>query len=89
MGSLIVPIWCLTEKQEVSPTVPCGGWAGVRKRGLSVLVLVCCAAGFLCHCLMPSDRGDLCLVRGCAKEDFSLVLSGGRSSGNGKRTAKI
>jgi len=37
----------------------------------------------------PCDRGDMCLVRGCAEEVFSLVLPGGRSGGDGKRVAEI
>lgn len=70
MGSRIAPVWRLTEKQEVSPPAPCDGWAGVRGRGAAS---ACCAVprhGLPVPLSDPRDRGDVCLVRGCAEEDL-------------------
>lgn len=54
-GSRIAPVWRLSEKQEVSPPVPRGGWTSVGERGPA-------SRGLPVPLSDPRDRGDVYLV---------------------------
>lgn len=66
------------------------GSAGARERGLPAPVPAMPCCGLPVPLSHLHDRGDdVCLVQGCAEEDFSPILPGGRSNGDGKRIAEI